>query len=158
MYLNMIRLSGYSELEGLIVSKESSHEWSITDWDGSRLVNIIMSPGLSPVETEVFGKSITCKSFLGGEDGGSKSFSLGLVKSENTVWSSFFIFSICIFSGIFSEFSFGGEILNGGSHELIISVSLEIKWNFSFVTSMTVVSWEEIFLLNEIVIRVRVGG
>ena len=154
MYLNMIRLSGYSELEGLIVSKESSHEWSITDWDGSRLVNIIMSPGLSPVETEVFGKSITCKSFLGGEDGGSKSFSLGLVKSENTVWSSFFIFSICIFSGIFSEFSFGGEILDSGSHELIISISLEINWNFSFISGMTIISWEEIFLLNEIIIRV----
>ena len=156
MYLNMIRLSGYSELEGLIVSKESSHEWSITDWDGSRLVNIIMSPGLSPVETEVFGKSITCKSFLGGEDGGSKSFSLGLVKSENTVWSSFFIFSVSKFTGIFSEFSFSGEILDGGSHELIIGVSLEVEWNLSFVSSVSIVSWEEIFLLNEIIFAI--GG
>jgi len=68
MYLNMILLSGYSELKGVIVGEESDHHWCVADWDRSGLVNVIVSPGFGPVETEVFLEGFTCKSFLGGED------------------------------------------------------------------------------------------
>jgi len=132
----------------LIVGEESSKTWCVKSWDGSRLVNVIMSPGLGPVVTEILSKIFSGKSFLGGEDSRSESFSLSFVKGEDTGWL------------VFLSFSFSGEILNDGSHEDIVSVSLELDWDFSFVSGVTIVSWEEIgsSLLNEIIIRVRVGG
>jgi hypothetical protein len=104
-----------------------------------------MSPGFGPVETEVFSESFTCKSFLGGEDSRSNGFSLGFVKSEDTGWSSILIFT------------FGSEILDNGSHEDIVSICLELNWNFSFVSSVSIISWEVIFLLNKIIITVGIG-
>jgi hypothetical protein len=136
-------------LERLVVSEESGQKWSIQDWDRAGFVDIVVSPGLGPVVVKVFSKSWSSESFFGGEDGGSYSFSLSFVKSENSSWLSFFWI-------ILWEFTFGGEILNDGSHEDIVIVSLEVNWDLSLVSSVSVISWEEIFLLNEIVIGVRV--
>ena len=112
-----------------MVGGEESHElWHLDDLDLSALGDIEVSEGSWEVGVEVLLLGITGKSLMGLEDLGGGGSGGGLVHDEVTVWRTILVLTLK---------SVG---LAHGSHEDVIIITGEVRWDNSVVTLLFVLN------------------
>ena len=109
-----------------------------------------MSPSLGEVCAHIFFLSGTFDALVGSKNFLCKGFGIRFLEVEITGWDTIFIGS------------FSSVVVEDGSHEEIIRISVESSWDGSVVdttSEFTGLSWHVVTNHSEIVIRrIRIGG